>query len=459
MHIIRVGLDYKSTPIEYREKFTFARHELPCALHQLRHTKSILECVILSTCNRTEVYALVDQLHTGRHFVKKFLAGWFGIDREELAGYVHIFENDAAIQHIFHVAAGLDSMILGETQILGQMKDAFFVAQEEQATGTIFNTLFKQVITLAKKAHAQTAIGEHAVSISYAAVELSKKICGSLADKSVLLVGAGKMSELTARHLKDHGVKDVYVVNRTHEHALTFAAEFNGKAFKFSDLHDCLQQVDIVISSTGSPGCVLNREEVEAVMENRHNHPLFMIDIAVPRDLDANIHHVDNVFLYDIDDLQHIVDINLEERQKEAHKVNIMIHHEMEAFHQWLATLGVVPLINALRQKALMIQGQTMQSIENKLPDLTERQRKVIKKHTKSIINQMMRDPILGIKELADSSGADASLDLFTQLFSLEEELLQQEKMDQARQLAHRLEKERREALVAIRNTELPLQW
>ncbi len=207
MHIIVAGFNYKTAPVELREKFAFQQSELPKALLQLRQMKSILECTIVSTCNRTEVYVVADQLHTGRHYTKTFLADWFQMAKEDFTPYLDIRENEHAVEHLFRVACGLDSMILGETQILGQVKSSFLLAQEEKATGTIFNQVFKQAITLGKKAHTETEISEHAVSVSYAAVELAKKIFGQFKGKQVSLLGAGKMSELTAKHLHDNGLK------------------------------------------------------------------------------------------------------------------------------------------------------------------------------------------------------------------------------------------------------------
>lgn len=429
MHIISLSLNYKNTPVHLRERFSWAKEELSEALVALRHTKSVLECVILSTCNRSEIYAVVDQLHTGRHFIKGFLSEWFGIERKEFNEYIDLKEDDRAIQYLFEVAVGLDSMVLGETQILGQVKDAFHSAQESETTGTIFNMLFKQVITLAKKAHAETEIGQNAVSVSYAAIELGKKIYGDLTDKSVLILGAGKMSELTVKHLHSNGVKEVFVLNRTLERAEELASKFKGQACDFSHLESCLQKVDIVISSTGSREFVITKEKIQKVMKYRFGHPLFLIDIAVPRDLDPEIHQVDNVFLYDIDDLNGIVQANLAERQKEATKIRFMIEEEIVEFKKWITTLGVVPIITALRKKALDIQEETMQSILNKCPDLDEREIKVLKKHTKSIVNQLLRDPILRIKEMAAEADSKEQLEIFTKIFALEEELkVQQEK-------------------------------
>ncbi|WP_307339981.1 glutamyl-tRNA reductase [Caldalkalibacillus uzonensis] len=457
MHLLTVSLNYKRTPVELRERFAVAKEEIPVALGQLFNTKSILECVLLSTCNRTEVFAVVDQLHRGRDFITKFLGDWFQAERHEFAPYLDFKEDDEATLHLFRLAVGLDSMVIGETQILGQVKEAFFAAQAQGATGTIFNTLFKQVITLAKRAHSETQIGQHAVSVSYAAVELSRKIHGDLNRKAALIIGAGKMSELTAKHLADNGVTDVIVLNRTLERAKVLAAKFGGRALPFDRLPEALGQADIIISSTGAKGYVLTRQDVEAAMQLRPARPLFLIDIAVPRDLDPAIHDVENVFLYDIDDLNGIVEANLKEREKEAQKVQMMIEEEMEAFKQWVATLGVVPVINALRHKAMAIQEETMRRIENKCPDLTERERRVIRKHTKSIINQMMHDPIVRLKEMAAEPDARQSLELFTKIFALEDELKEQEKIEQARKLAENLEKPHKE-FQKTRAKELPIQ-
>lgn len=426
MHILTVGLNYKTAPVEIREKLTFEEARLPEALARLRDMKSVLECVIVATCNRTELYAVVDQLHTGRHFVRSFMEKWFGLSREQFDQHLYIHESDEAVRHLFRVVSGLDSMVLGETQILGQVRDAFSAAQAKGTTGTIFNMLFKQAVTLGKRAHSETAIGENAVSVSYAAIELAKKIFGSFSEKSVLILGAGKMSELTAKHLYSNGVPRVVVVNRTFARAEELAIKFQGEAYPIERLKQALTEVDIVISSTGANEAVLTKADMESVMKLRRNRPIFMIDIALPRDLDPAINELTNIYLYDIDDLQGIVDYNLQERQKEALKISEMISIELGLFNQWVHTLGVVPVIKALRDKALSIQEETMRSMENKLPNLSERELTVIRKHTKSIVNQLLRDPILRIKELAAESNSAQSIALFSELFALES-LLEEE--------------------------------
>lgn len=423
MHILVAGLDYKTTPVEIREQLAFQDGMLPEALQNLSGMKSILECTIISTCNRTEVYAVVDQLHTGRHYIKQFLSQWFDLPKEEFGPYLTIRENDAAIQHLFKVSTGLDSMILGETQILGQVKNSFFTAQDTGATGTIFNELFKQAITFAKKAHNETEINDNAVSVSYAAVELGHKIFGDFSNKHVLILGAGKMSELTARHLYSSGAAEVTVLNRTYSKAAELADRIFGRALEMDHLQQTLENADIVISSTGSKEYVIDRSMMETALRKRKGRPLFMIDIAVPRDLDPELNDLDNIFLYDIDDLQGIVESNLSERKVAAAKIEDMMKEQIVQFKDWVETLGVVPIISALRSKAVSIQADTMDSIERKLPDLTERERKILRKHTKSIVNQILRDPIMRAKELAAEPDAEQSLALFTEIFALEEEI------------------------------------
>lgn len=422
MHILVVSVNYRTAPVEFREKLTFQAAELEQAMTTLQNQKSVLENVIVSTCNRTEIYAVVDQLHTGRYYIKKFLADWFQFEIEEVAPYLTIFEQDGAIDHLFRVTCGLDSMVVGETQILGQIKDSFLEAQQVKATGTIFNELFKQVITLAKRAHSETTIGESAMSVSYAAVELGKKIFGELTDCHVLILGAGKMGELALQNLYGSGARKVTVMNRTLSKAEIMAEKYMGHAKPLSELQCALLEADILISSTGASDYVITKEMMTKVEKMRSGRPLFMVDIAVPRDIDPAIDELEGSFLYDIDDLQGVVEANRAERLKEAEKIQFMIEEEIVLFKTWLSTLGVVPLISALRDKALAIQSETMESLERKIPNLSDRERKVISKHTKSIINQLLKDPILVAKEIAAEEGADEKLALFAKIFDLEME-------------------------------------
>ncbi|RLL47949.1 glutamyl-tRNA reductase [Oceanobacillus piezotolerans] len=423
MHILTVGLNYKTAPVDIREKVTFSEDHLRDAIVELKKQKSILENVIISTCNRTEIFAVVDQVHTGRYYIKKFLADWFNIEKEELTPYLKITEDDGALEHLFRVSTGLDSMVLGETQILGQVKQAFLLSQKANTTGTIFNELFKQAITFGKRAHKETGIGEHAVSISYAAVELAKNVFGNLNNKHVAILGAGKMGELAAKNLHGSGASRVTVINRTLEKAEMLAAQFHAKAEPFENLSDVLLDADILISSTASSSIVISKELIEEIQERRKQRPLVLVDIAVPRDIDPEIRYLNGVYLYDIDDLQGIVDDNLASRKAAAEEIELLLESEIVTFKEWLKTLGVVPVISALRHKAALIQEETMKSIERKMPDLTAREKKVLNKHTKSIINQLLKEPITQAKELAGSDHAEHALQLFVDIFGIETEV------------------------------------
>lgn len=436
MHTIVVGLNYQTAPVEIRERLSFSEADLAAAMRALQQKKSILENVIVSTCNRTEVYAVVDQLHTGRYYIKAFLAEWFQLDQADFTPYLFIYEQEGAVEHLFKVVCGLNSMVVGETQILGQVRRSFLFAQESGATGTVFHQLFKQALTLAKKAHSETDIGANAVSVSYAAVELAKKVFGNIHNKHVLIVGAGKMGELAIENLHGSGATKITVINRTFEKAQTLASRFEGHAKHLQELQCALLEADMLISSTGSKSYVVTKEMMIDVERMRKGRPLFMVDIAVPRDLDPAISELESVFLYDIDDLEGIVAENVAERKKAAEKILLMIEKELVAFNDWIHMLGVVPIISALREKALGIQAETMKSIERKIPGLTERERKVLSKHTKSIINQMLKNPILQAKELAGQPDAAEKLDLFKQIFDIDQpahEHLQENQINEKR--------------------------
>ncbi|AHV98585.1 glutamyl-tRNA reductase [Paenibacillus sabinae] len=423
MHIVAVGLNYRTAPVEVREQFAFAEKDLPAALHQLMRTKSVLEGVIVATCNRTEIYVVVDRLHMCGYFLRSFMEQWFGVKGEQFTQHMYIYEDEQAIRHLFRVTCGLDSMVIGETQILGQVRSAFLTAQGEGATGTWFNRLFKQAVTVGKRAHSETSIGESAVSVSYAAVELGKRIFGMFTGKKVLILGAGKMSELTVKHLYASGAAEVVVANRTLARAEELAEKFAGRPCTLEEAALRLHEFDIVISSTGAGGYVLTADRIVHSMKNRASRPLFMIDIAVPRDIDPAASEIPGVFLYDIDDLEGIVESNMEMRRGEAVKIEGMIAEETESFQHWLKTLGVQPVIRALQEKSNAIHEETLDSLFNKLPELDEHQRKIIRRLTKSIVNQMMHDPINVIKEMSGDKNGSEALDYFTKIFALEERL------------------------------------
>lgn len=423
MHIIALSLNYKHTGVEEREQVTFQDEEVVEALHQLRAQKSILEATLLSTCNRTELYVVSDQEHTGAYYSRKFLADWFDVDYEKIKTMTDMKVADEAVTHLFKVTAGLDSMVLGETQILGQIRDAFLTAQEEHTTGTIFNKLFKEAITVAKRGHSETDISKNAVSISYAAVELAKRIFANVTKSRVLVIGAGEMAEESLLNLTSNGIEDVVVLNRSMDKAEALAEKFNGRAAQLTALETELKDADIVISSTSSPDYVITKEMVETVNQTRQGSPLILIDIALPRDIDPEIDTADNVYMYNVDDLQGLVDANLATREEEAEKIMAMIDGTTAEFEDWLAVQGVVPVIQAMRTKSLKIHDTTVESLERKLPDMSERERTVISKHMKSIINQMLRDPIIFTKEIAGDKKRDEKLEDIMAMFHIEEEV------------------------------------
>jgi glutamyl-tRNA reductase len=434
VHIIALSLNYKNTGVEEREQVTFQDDEVVEALHKLREQKSILEATLLSTCNRTELYVVSDQEHTGAYYSRKFLADWFDVDYEKIKQLTDMKVADEAVSHLFKVTAGLDSMVLGETQILGQIRDAFLTAQEEHTTGTIFNKLFKEAITVAKRGHNETDISKNAVSISYAAVELAKRIFANVKKSRVLVIGAGEMAEESLLNLTSNGIEDVVVLNRSLEKAEELAARFNGRAENLHALESELKEADIVISSTSSPDYVIKKDMIDEVNKTRGTSPLILIDIALPRDIDPAIDSSGNVYMYNVDDLQGLVDANLASREEEAEKIMAMIDGTTAEFEEWLNVQGVVPVIQAMRTKSLNIHDETLDSLERKLPDMSDRERTVISKHMKSIINQMLRDPIIFTKEIAGDKKRDEKLEDIMAMFHIEEEVEAQREVSNSKQ-------------------------
>ena len=422
MHFIALSINHRTADVALREQVAFRNDALRLAHEDLFETKSILENVILSTCNRTEVYAVVDQIHTGRYYIQRFLARSFGFEVDDIKSMSEVKVGDEAVEHLLRVTSGLDSIVLGETQILGQMRDAFFLAQETNTTGTIFNHLFKQAITFAKKAHNETDIADNAVSVSYAAVELAKKVFGKLKSKHAVIIGAGEMSELSLLNLLGSGITHITVVNRTEINAKELATKHNVEYGTLESLPNLLADTDIVISSTSSRDFIITKSMIDNVLNYTKSKSLLLIDIAVPRDIEPGIDVNEDVFSYDVDDLNGLVDANLRERQMAADLIAQQIPDEIQNHNDWVNMLGVVPVIRALREKAMTIQSETMESIDRKLPNLSERERTVISKHTKSIINQMLKDPIKQAKELSNDKHSNEKLELFQNIFDIEAE-------------------------------------
>ncbi len=401
MHLTLVGLSHKTAPVEIREKLTFPAHRQEEALSLLMATPDVAEAVILSTCNRTEIYAVTAAGADGSAAVIDFLADYHDLDRHELVRYLYFSEGEAVVRHLFRVVASLDSMVIGEAQILGQVKEAYEHAFGTESVGRVFNRLFRQSFEVGKRVRTETDIGENAVSISYAAVELAKKVFDSLDGRTILILGAGKMSELTAKHLVCNGVKSVLVANRTYERAEELAGRFSGEAIRYDELFERMREADIVISSTAATHHVITKEQVAPTMRGRKGNPLFLIDIAVPRDIDPDVNELDDVFLYDIDDLNGVVESNLEERMREARRAEEIIAEEMVAFERWIESMEVVPTVAAIRAKAEQVRMAELEKALKRLGGLSEKELKTVEALTSSIVNKMLHGPTARLKMVA----------------------------------------------------------
>ncbi|MCL4425495.1 MAG: glutamyl-tRNA reductase, partial [Firmicutes bacterium] len=371
---------------------------------------------------RTEIYAAVENLKEGRFDLAGFISREKSLTEEDLAAHFYVFQGREAVEHLFRVACGLDSLVVGETQILGQVKEAYLAAAKSQAVGKTLHNLFNQALRVGKRAHSETSISDNAVSVSYAAVELAKKIFDNLEGRKVLIVGAGKMGELTARHLVSSGASEILVANRTAEKAASLARLFQGRAVPWPEIPQALETVDVVISSTGAPGYVLEKPVLARAMQGRRNRSLFLIDIAVPRDVDPAVGQLENVFLYDMDDLKNVVDANLQQRVREGRKVERIIKEEVEKFEAWRETQEVVPLINSLRGKMEEIRRQELEKALRKLSRLSDSEREVVVAMTMAIINKVLNEPITSIKEHAGREDRDVYLETLKQLFKLQVE-------------------------------------
>lgn len=419
MNILVVGLNHKTADVDVREKLAFNGPKLEEGLMRIKTLPEVKEALILSTCNRVEMYTNVKDAARAYESIKDFISEFHEIERGSLEKSLYSYENLIAVRHVFRVASSLDSMVVGEPQILGQIKDAFEFALQKKATGILLNKLMKKAISVAKRIRTETKIAENAVSISFAAVELAKKIFTDLSTKSVMLLGAGEMAELAAKHLVSSGVKDVVVANRTYETGCNLAKEFNGRAVKFEDFVHEIANTDIVICSTGASKYVLMKEQMHHVMKERRHKPVFIIDISVPRNIDPEINKIDNVYLYDVDDLQGVVDSNVEGRQKEAEKAEAIIADEIETFQKWQSSLDAVPTIVALRDRADAIRKEELEKLLNKLSGLGEKEKKEIEYMANAIINKLIHPPTIALKE--DSEDKDILIATLKRLYGLNE--------------------------------------
>jgi len=419
--IVVVGLNHRSAPVEIREKIAFPASEIGCALRGLLEREQISEVVILSTCNRVEVWILATVGYQGTAIVENFLASFHKIPFSELNGHLYHFEGEEAIRHLFRVASSLDSMVLGEPQILGQVKDAYGYAAEFRSIGSVLDKFFSKAFFVAKRVRTETRVASSAVSVSYAAVELARKIFGDLKDKTAMLIGAGEMCELAARHLLSAGIKGILVTNRTFERAAVLAEEFRGTPVRFDDFRDHLQRADIVLSSTGASHAILTRDDVERVIRVRKNRPMFFIDMAVPRDIDPGANQLDNVYVYDIDDLNNVIETNLEERQKEAAKAEEIVVAEVRNFLRWLDAQQVTPTIVSLRQRYEEVRKAEVEKALSALGTDDPKTRKVVEALSASMLNKMLHAPIAAMKRESDGRSPMKMVAAVREIFGLQE--------------------------------------
>lgn len=419
MHIIVVGANHKTAPIELREKLAFEESKLPEVLQQMCSLDGISETVMISTCNRVEVYAVAEKAPAGIEAVLEFICCYHKLDKDKVCPVIYSYSDLESVKHLFRVASSLDSMVVGETQISGQVKEAYDIALKTKYAKDVLARLFSKAANVNKRIRNETGIGSGAVSISYAAVELAKKIFGEVGEKCVLVIGAGKMSELTLKHLIATGVKEVIVANRTFERAVKVAQSINGKAVPFDEELNFMVDADIVIVSTNAPNYLLNKSQMSEIMKKRKHRSVFLIDISVPRNVEPEINKLDNVYLYNIDDLQNVIDSNLNQRLKKSEKAEKIVEEEAEKFNSWLQTLEINPTIVALRRLCEDIREAELEKCRRLLGSLTKEQEEAIESMTKAIVNKLLHNPISTLKQFAYAQAKDENLDYTSALRDL----------------------------------------
>lgn len=420
MSLVITGINHTTSDIALREKLSFPAESIPKALAQLRIHLEDAGVVIISTCNRTEIYVN----HLGEaddllHEIRVFLSQWHEMEEAEFSQALYEHKDTEAAGHLFRVAASLDSMVVGEDQILGQVHDAYLMAHAEQATDKIINALFQKAFTIAKKIRSTTKISEGKVSISSVAVDLAVSIFMDLSDKSVVVIGSGEMSELTLKCLVDKGVGSVIVANRSLDNAQVLAEQYNGEGIALDDLPDHLHRADIVISSTGAPGIILHRDQIAHALKQRANQPMFVIDIAHPRDVEASINELDNVYLYDIDNLKAVTGKNLEARRKELDRCYEIVDAGVTQFSRWLQSLIAEPTIVSLSHEFNTVRERELAKTLNALQHLSDSDREEIQYLTKRIVNNILQKPLTQIKQEVHHADHSSALQVLRRIFGL----------------------------------------
>lgn len=418
MQLVVLGLNHKTAPVEVRECFSFSEEQIKAVFHKIHACGYIDECVILSTCNRTEMYAVVDNLDD-IEILQRFLYDMAGTDEKIGDSYFFYYFKEECMRHLFEVASSLDSLVIGEGQILSQVKKAYWLAKDNGMTSTILNTLFNRAIAVGKKVRTETRIAFSAVSISYAAVELAKKVLGDLTASNVLVLGAGKMSELTARHLVENGVKTIFVSNRNFERAKQLADTFSGIAVPFENFIQAAINADIVITSTGAPHYIVRAWDVAHIMPKRNEKPIIFIDIAVPRDVEPEVAAIHGAMLYNIDDLEAVVESNMKTRELEALKARKIIEEELNDIKAKFRYLSFRPIMAQLTDKAEKIRQREVKRALAKWPNISEEEKKRLENMSKMLVRKLLRDPMMRINEVAGTEKEEVYVKTVKKLFKL----------------------------------------
>ena len=420
MNIVVVGLSHKTAAVEIREKIAFSPTQMEKPLDMLVALDGITEGIIVSTCNRVEVYVTTRDIAGGIARVKRFLADYHDFPLDTLDHHLYSLHGEDAIRHVFRVASSLDSMVVGEPQILGQIKTSYGYAAEYRSSGIILNRFLHKAFSVAKRVRTETKIASSAVSVAFAAVELARKIFSDLGDKTVMLIGAGEMCELAAKHFLNNGVRGLMVTNRTFERAEKLAEEFDGKAVRFDELFEQLHKADIILSSTGAPHTIIGARDLDEVMRRRRQKPMFFIDIAIPRDIDPAVNDVENVYLYTVDDLQEVVSANLQQRNEEAKKAEEIVNQEIGQFFKWLSSLEVTPTIVALRSKFDEVRRAELEKTLANWKDIPPDGQKKLEALTNAIMNKLLHPPTALLKKAGQGGRTDLYVDALRTIFELE---------------------------------------
>jgi glutamyl-tRNA reductase len=425
MELLVIGLNHNTAPIAIRECLAFPEDKLEDALSKVHTLSSVKENMIVSTCNRVEVYSATRETEKAIYDLKGFLSQYHGIPLKEFEESLYTYVGEEAVRHIFRVASSLDSMVLGEPQILGQIKNAYDISQQTKTSGLILHRLLHRAFHVAKRVRTETKIAISAVSVSSVAVELAERIFGTLEKKTVLLIGAGEMCELAARHLVSAGIEKILITNRTYERAVALAQGFRGEAIPFEEMGQGLKKADIVISATNSPQYLIGHDQIIKMMKDRKQKPIFFIDISDPRDIEPKVGDIENVYLYNIDDLQKVAKGNIKDREKEAQKAEAIVQDEVVKFVNWYRSLEVTPTIVALRNKFEEIRKRELEKILSLHPNLSEKERQSLEALTSAIINKILHTPTTLLKQTNEEATTDLYLDALHALFGLPEKSLE----------------------------------